>query len=308
MVTRFGFGGTPFEYVGLRCDDRDGKPVAIITTETPQLVLPQRPERSKAELERLHLERYRFDCLAHTGVVPFEDIMPGSNPPDFQVRFADGHVERWDCAAVALMHRRTNYRLFALLRQKLLIAGERSRFGGVEGCLLTVWFASGNGRPPKRTDDNISEMLAEMIGTFQADKDAIAQLTQGGLPPRIPPGLLTASTPGEEAGFSVTPVAPGALQTEFAQRLGFECSLSVSTQISKDEAQAEFVRVIAKHDKSEIEHLLISIGAPDRDGYRYPAEEILLDLAEGYVPSSLEHLNKITVHRWSDGSSFELLS
>jgi hypothetical protein len=79
--------------------DASETPVLSIAYEWPVPWLRATQPLSKAELELIHLQRFRIDHLAALGTVPFGNVQEGSNPPDFVVVTADGPVNL-DCAAI----------------------------------------------------------------------------------------------------------------------------------------------------------------------------------------------------------------
>lgn len=109
----------------------------------------------------------------------------------------------------------------------------------------------------------------------------------------------TARTPGEEALIVAngiygpsTPGCPsnGPVDVQFNMGMHFTAS----------DAVALVQRLVAQHDKPEIDHLIIHAGAPDADGWSYPAEELLggfvIDQSDLCVQA--EYLDQVTLHVW----------
>jgi hypothetical protein len=305
MTASFGFAGIPFGAFSLGGTDANGESMQIIAFEAPEFVLADvGGPRPKNVMERIHLERYRLDHLIRTGTVPFERVAEGGDPPDFEVELREGGSEALDCAAFTLGEYRGAYRLFRLLRTRLERDADPSDFEGVRGCVLQVSFGDGQLLPPKRSDEKAVEALAALIAGFTVDRERIARLTAdaiaaGRMPEQIPIDLFTTATPDGSARLIASIGAP--FGTEFSRKLGFECHLAMSTCATASTVTGEFQRLINDHDKPEIRHLLITVGGPDRDGFRYPAEELVLPLIDGHT-FGWKHLRAATVHRWSDGA------
>jgi hypothetical protein len=270
---------------------------------------------SKETLERFHLERLRADLLLRTGVVPFEAVERGadpSKPPDFLVETPAG-LTRLDLAALARADRRNGYRLFAHLQRRLERSAGIRDFSGVAGCAVLVWFgATLSDLPPKRSDDDIVDELLDLIASAQVDHDAhgrmMAEVAIRGFPPHFPPIVASGSTTNREAGFSTNVILPPERATEIPGGLGFQLQFHMPLTIMKSEVLAEFQRVTKSHDQPEIDHLVITPGAPDRSGLRYPAEEAIAALLFEEEPPRViaTYLRRVTAHLWSRCEAIEI--
>src|SRR6266487_4297501 len=98
---------------------QDGEPMAILALELPLQVPFGGRRLSQAEIERVHLEKYRVDALLQSGVLPFDAVAAGPNPPDFLVDTPTGS-EGIECAALAFEKRRRAFALFRHFRSRLL--------------------------------------------------------------------------------------------------------------------------------------------------------------------------------------------
>src|SRR5688572_7142638 len=76
----------------------------------------------KVVQERIQLERFRFDRLVRTGILPFDAVRRGNDPPDFQVEVG-GNVLGLDVSILTLENRRLAYQLFdSFINQVVLVA------------------------------------------------------------------------------------------------------------------------------------------------------------------------------------------
>jgi hypothetical protein len=263
-------------------------------------------------MERLHLERFRFDQILRTGRAPFNHVEEGGNPPDFVVETLNG-MERWDCAAFGLKNRRTARALFERLRERLLESAKDRDFSGIAGSSVSVWFGDHlDGLPPKKRDDTLIEPLLKLLEESTVDHDANKALIQhvaaNGFPSVMPPVFVTKSTPDNTAGFSINIVCEPSQAASLPGGLGFVIDLHAPQQMTTSEAVTELQRIVDDHDKGHIDHLLVTAGGPDRRGIRYPAEEAfasLLTSADGVVITA-KHLKSLTIHFWSDGDALML--
>jgi hypothetical protein len=79
-------------------------------------------------------------------------------------------------------------------------------------------------------------------------------------------------------------------------------------QMSVQEATNEQLRRIREHDKPEIDQLLLTAGEPDRNGLRYPAEELLVAslLNESATAIQVRYIRGIWLHMWGAGACVDL--
>lgn len=134
--------------------------------------------------------------------------------------------------------------------------------------------------------------------------EAASEIARQGLPAQWPDALALFWTEDGSAGFRVVPVNRSPVAGGGAQLGPVVCQLHMTTSISLSEVRAELARLIKKHDNAETEHLLITFGGPDRNGFRYPSEEAQADMLTSEVISSEEAkwLRRVTIHVWTSGA------
>jgi hypothetical protein len=76
--------------------------------------------------------------------------------------------------------------------------------------------------------------------------------------------------------------------------------------ITAAEVQHEFERILTQHDQEGVDRLLISIGAPDRDGFLFPAEALVIDQLPP-SPAATGHIQVITLHQFVAGQFHDLI-
>jgi len=97
--------------------------------------------------------------------------------------------------------------------------------------------------------------------------------------------------------------------TAFSAVTGFELGLADTTEHTASGAWAELQRLVTNHDRNGVEWLLVSAGAPNRNGQTFLSEELLARFLFQH-PESLStptHIKRVTVHIWSTGEAFEVL-
>src|SRR5690349_12823187 len=125
----------------------DGEPIAVLAIEAPMKLSLGGRTLSKQELERLHLEKYRFDALALTGELPFDEVTqvePGPDPPDFRVATNRGDVGTARRVPMVSFPDRRSLRSTprqARPRRRQLTGGSR---GGAYGLLDSVSWSLGS--------------------------------------------------------------------------------------------------------------------------------------------------------------------
>jgi hypothetical protein len=285
-----------------------GERMMIIVSEQPERMPGFTGELTKETLERYHLERFRIDVLLRSGSVPFEGVERGpdpSKPPDFLVHTPDGATSL-DLVALARSDRRNSYRLFEHLQSRLQAGVGNRDFTGVAGCILSVWFGPHlDDLPPKRTDDEIVDELLDLIAASRVDHQGHAKMmesvAQHGFPEHYPPIMATGKTAGEKAGFVANIALPPERAGELPGGLGFQLQLHAPMPVTKAMAMTELSRIVEQHDQPHIEHLVVTAGGPDRNGIRYPTEELIAALLFEEEPPAVKaaHLKRVTVHLWS---------
>lgn len=211
-----------------------------------------------------------------------------------------------DCVVFADHDRRLGFKLMQRLRARLVEHAGQRDFSGVAGCVISIWFgAQLRHLPPKNWDDSLINPLLDEIADCRVDREGIARLiaevAERGFPQTRPPVVATASLPNDVAGFVANAVAAPHSSAQFSTGLGFEVDLARQNDLTESVVRAHLDRLVTSHDKPQIQHLLITAGGPDVEGFRYPGEE----LAAGFLAQlpdlsvKAKSLQKVTLHFWS---------
>jgi hypothetical protein len=199
---------------------------------------------------------------------------------------------------------------FGRIRARLLDAARQEAFGHLADCSILIWFGSGNELPPRKQDQTIVDQLVGMLRDARIDRKAVAaladQIVREGFPERLDPEAAGIVSAGDAGGANITPVEPNTLGSEFAKRTGFEINLSMALRVTASEIQREIERIVAQHDKPGVDRLLISIGAPDRDGFLYPGEPLVVNQLPP-DPVLTRHIGVVTTHSFMTGEVRDLV-
>jgi hypothetical protein len=303
MLT-FQYQGEP-SLIGLRGTNSEGEGILVIGSEQP---IPFTTIRHKAEVEALHVERFRVDCRARGGGEPFTSVRPGLDPPDFFVRAQESSEKEMglECTRLANGERLSAQAQMDRLERELLAAPRESR-SRIAGCVVRVRIfdpATLMGPPFKSGDPRLNEIV-ELVLSLDPET---SQLPDGPFPPQLPPEAA-AQTPTGAAGASITSLTPGHRPSPFMRRSGFELVLDFTTTHTTTSVAQTVAEVVEKKDIEVNEILLITAGGPDRLGLIHPGEELVAGLLlDGIADLDLRPspLRRVVLHRWAAGDAWEI--
>jgi hypothetical protein len=113
--------------------------------------------------------------------------------------------------------------------------------------------------------------------------------------------MLSRSVAGGAAGFVVNAIVNPHPECEFPNGLPFALQLAQPEHLTASAARSNLQRLVDSHDKPEIDELVVSAGAPDRAGVRFPREEaaaaFFLGLPDCHVDAT--HMSRVLVHMFS---------
>jgi hypothetical protein len=304
MVVQFGaisLGGT----------DESGEPLTIIGVQYPELIAGFEQGASKESMERYHIDRFAADYALRTGEPPWEHAIRGGEPPDFVVSRA-GDTVRLDGVQFAFQEQRLGYRLFVQFRQRFEERLGEIDLTGLAGTHVLIHFGMLDRLPPKERDEEAltAALLASLDGA-SVDYDASAEVLAGGPPQvgdQLPPGVIaTGLLPDGSAGFIANVLADPRSNPQIAQDRPLGLDLQMSRQLTKTSVTAMLQKAVDNHDKGSIDWLLFTAGGPDRDGWRYPGEEMGASFAISQgVELAATHIRRVSLHLWGSARTAEL--
>jgi hypothetical protein len=173
--------------------------------------------------------------------------------------------------------------------------------------MIHLWFPEPDrlARPFPRGDEGAVEELVEALRSYEPDI-APLMVAGGEFPNQMPNlGMVTTSA---GATFYAAPLVGSVPDSPFFTYLGFEIGLTYTTQHRQSSAWAEVERLVAQHDKQGVDVLLLSAGAPNRNGTVFPSEELVARLLidnPQTIPAPT-HLLEVVLHLWTTGEAYAL--
>jgi hypothetical protein len=275
--------------------------VALINYEWPVPEIPVTMPLATSELEDIHLRRIQTDHLLATGELAYARVVRGEDPPDY--RAVSGGTEiGLELSQLSLESRRGALALFERIRRSVGAAG-RDGFSRLSGCLVYMWFGDEQdpvGLPHRAADSEAIEAVVDALAEYSPDPGRML-VEPGPLPERAPDPQV--STTAFAATFYAVPMANAVPMSPFFEANGFELALGFATDHSSASGWLELGRVVAKHDQAGVDHLLITVGAPDSLGRSSLAETVQLDLmlTDPMPLQGVRNLQRVSLHRWDTG-------
>jgi hypothetical protein len=261
---------------------------------------------NKEAVERLHLERYCTDRLLAGGQLPYTQLNRGGNPPDFEAELPGAANLAVDATQLTVADRIAAQAQFERVTAAVLAAPRRD-FAHLRGHFLYLWFSQpeGDGRPHRNSEavDGIVAALRE----YEPDTSWTERDTSG-LPEQMPETDLQSTSSG--CNFYAVKLRNAVPASAFFAEMGFELVLAYQSTHRQDAAWLELRRLVDRHDKPEIDHLVVTVGGPKSNGLAYPSETLLFDAALALGVPSLrpepKHLSKVVLHSWGDGRILDI--
>ncbi len=288
--------------------DQDSIPQILFSYEWPIPYLDVVASLSKPELEGLHLSRYMTDFLLGTGALPYSEVVPGDDPPDFVGRH-EGSTVGIECTSFAIAQRRASNGLFEGVRGAIL-REDRSGFAHLHGTVVYMWFLGKDGRhplPPRvGSVDEIGDVIAS-LKKYRVDFSKLCVPFDQPPPQQAPPLPLERTSSG--CAFYAVPMVNAVPSTRFFDMLGFELGLAFTSRHGHADGWEEVGRLVAGHDKPGVDHMIITVGGPNGSGLGFPTEERLMEfLLDAPEPiQTPAHIRQVRVHFWSTGRVVEIV-
>lgn len=281
----------------------DGASLFCFLYESPLEIFYAPRPISKDQEEGLLLERLRTDDLRR-GIPIMGKVRRGEEPPDFVVE-TDKGLHGLDFTRFSIAERMQAQALFRRLRERLL-KSPREDFAHLMGATIYLWFDhQGLSSFPQESDEDV-DALVVALKNYEFDPEISVGQVIDGPPDQL--GDVGKRDSGRGAHFLATPMRGGSPSSFFYLAMGFELGLAYQTDHDLQSAWSQIRRLVDRHDKPEIETLVITVGAPDRHGFLYPSETSLMIFAlEGALPElQPRHLKAVNVHFWADGTVIQI--
>jgi hypothetical protein len=287
-------------------DDREHRKLHIaFEWPIPQLFVPESVRLQQRDLERLHLDRYCTHHLLVTGHLPYESEPEVSESPAPDFVFHESHGPMGvDCAQLFVPGRRNAHGSFKTIRRAIL-QQPRHRFARLAGLIIYMWFTEGDRLGLAYSAATRKAAISDAVDALAAYQPDRSLSWVEGDPPDPHPGLAGVTV--GDCTFHGVPldVAP---PTPFFTRMGFELGMAYGTTVDAAMGWDVLAGLVADHDQPGYDHLLVTIGGPDRDGLAYPGEELLGSemLREPPRLAKPDHLSKVILHSWELGGITEV--
>ncbi|MFF4988659.1 hypothetical protein ACFY19_15780 [Streptosporangium saharense] len=283
-----------------------GVPWLGIASETPFSWLRVSEPVPKQQLEFLHIQRLAVDHRLATNRELYDAVVvPETDPPDFHV-LAGGKQAGCELTVLSIQQRRQAQALFFEVAKRLGLQ-HRHRIGHLTGYHVSMWFGTADdptGLPFQRTDHDAHDRLVEALVAFQPDPDQL-KAPGGELPKQF--DARPVRTP-DDASFFAVPLVGGVPASGLFGTTGISLGLAFQSDHTAQQEWANLRAIVQRKDRPTNDFLLISVGAPDRQGQCFLSEELLADFMLQH-PEELttNHLSSVILHFWSTGRAFELL-
>jgi hypothetical protein len=168
--------------------------------------------------------------------------------------------------------------------------------------MLYLWFQTeaGIGLPHRKAD-----AVTEIIKTLRAYQPDTSWTHLPPIVEEMPERFdkIDMQTTDSGCTFYAAELLEAIPSTMFFERTGFEMALAFQTEHNMDSAWTELARLVERHDKPEIQHLVVTVGGPNRRGLAYPSEAALMELAlaTGIPKLAPQHITSVILHSWGDG-------
>lgn len=257
---------------------------------------------SKESLEKLHIERFRTDYRNARGELPFRDVSIGANPPDFEAVSSNVKIGV-DCIQFGIQSRRTAHALFVKLKNNISHQN-RERFDHLTGSLVYLWFRTERAvpnLPPSNSHKNVVTELIDSLEKYKYDPQKPLGNFVGNMPDKLPDLGFESTSKGNH--YYAIPFQGPMPSTPFFQQMGFEMALHFSSYHTSTSLWEILRKNIAAHDKPGIDTLVITVGGPDNNGYRYLSEEVLFSLllSRPEPLPDLSNVKEVYLHTWTQG-------
>ena len=259
----------------------------------------------QSTIERLHFERFRTDELLAFGEMPYSGRILQDDRPDLVIEMDQIRVGI-DCCQFMDQEAKVVHSLFNTLKAELKKQGPDA-FSAIHGSTITLLFGypTGLGLPPKRSGVmRIAQELASALADFIPEFPEVNS-ESGPFPDQIKLDMRTSSS---GIKFYAQRWLP-ATHSKFFEEMGFDLTFAYTMERMISDGWNVVRKLIKDHDTDGFDHLLVSIGAPDKDGMIFSGESAWFQemLRFPEVIERPQHLSRVIFHNWSNGLVHDLV-
>lgn len=265
------------------------------------------PFNNKKAMELEHLQHFEAAVRRQHPKYAFSLIGDGLDPPDFQIQRGD-QIVGLELTMFAPYKRRERLKFFAKIQHRMKELLENKLIFGLSGIHIELSFGDFGGKPKPIREEALQELVDAFIQLTKRPRDPLSSTNDWGSTP-YPLGQEGSADEGSihwyVAGVADAPLRGSAL----ANSTGFELTYTQTGWTSKNEINAQLQACIDAKDKPGADELLISAGAPDREGWQIFAESDCLwycmEEWQGLL-STPKHLKRIFLDIWGPDRVFIL--
>jgi hypothetical protein len=285
--------------------DQKGQWLGIINESPVGWIRPVTPLSDK-EIELIHLNRLATDWRAATGENMFDAILEEREKPDLIVS-AHGQSVGIEMTTFSIERRRKAQGLFFGLTSRLA-KQPRHRLGHLSGYQIFVWFGGDDDSAGLPFNRNAAESFDELVEAIVAHSPSPQEhLVPGDELPQTLDRAGLVRTPNDVQFFSI-PLLGGVPNSPFYALTGMHVALAYQSDHSASAEWRDLRKRVERKDVVENNAVVISVGAPDKFGRCFVAEEMLADLLlSSPEATKTEHLKSIILHFWSTGRAIQLI-
>ena len=261
----------------------------VIAYEWPIPYLSLQEQQSKEKNEATHLKRMLKDYGFSRQEELFENIIRGDDPPDF---YATRKSMKFgvDVAQYTLQDRRHANAKFEEIKE--YIANNCSeKLAHLRGFSIYFWYWEANNLDKPHIAPSELKELLDALERYKPNPTIV----DGDDLPEHHPGWHVGST--KKTSFYAHPFTNSAPDTAFFYKIGFKLGPASFTQTNTE-----------NHDHPRISQLILTCGAPNRNGFGYLSDEHLMRMAinNPMLIDIPHHITNILVHFWTTGEIYSL--
>lgn len=267
----------------------------------------RQPFGSKKAMEFEHLQHFKALVKQQHPEHGFSLVGDGADPPDFKIRRGE-QIIGLELTMYTPHQRREQLKFFAKLQRKVGEMLDGGRIVGLSGIQIELSFGKLGGRPKPISDKAREDLIESFIGLTKKPREQLSGNWDLGYTP-YPLGQ-EGSVENGTLHWHVSTVSDAPLRgSALANATGFELTYTHREDTSPEEISAQIQDCIASKDKPGADELLISAGAPDREGLQISAEaECLSMFMQNWhgLPVTPTYLKRVFLDVWGPERVFVL--
>ena len=261
---------------------------------------------TKTELEEIQKEHYK-NAAASNPHLAFDECRIGNDPPDFIIQRGGKNVSL-DLAAFSFSDKRGSAIRFKTVQNAVREAFRAGRLNGLKDIGFMVTFAEnripGDTTLHRTAIPEFIKSIAAIAKRPWSIDDFPEDWTDT---PGAGPFPMDQSGTSSDGILSWYVIDCGFLPptNEFAKECGFRVETGNLQSLSLQEISERLMEIVKKHDKPEIEELLIVAGGPNRHGEGYSDEAtfaLFFCQKIGKLSEIPRHLQRVIIDNWRTGS------